>query len=163
MEFEQRRLETAQGNTIKACAKQEVQRKKACFTLNNWTLQDWEILRDNRDKFFRLVVGQEFAPTTGTPHLQGYCEFKKKERRIAFFRTLLGHERTSFNKKPIKGTIEQNYDYCKKEEIALIKHNIPRFTEKITMEDLKGSNRPEKHQEIWKKDSLVLERARKHR
>ena len=135
MEFEKRRLETAEGNTIKASAKQEVQRKKACFTLNNYTEKDWNIFRDKRDVFSRLVVGKEIA-LTGTPHLQGYCEFNKKTRRIAFFKALLGHNRTSFNKKPVKGTIEQNNKYCTKEGNDVIKHNIPRPVALYTREDL---------------------------
>lgn len=45
-----------------------------CFTLNNYT--DEEIRRLESLECERLVVGKEVAPTTGTPHLQGYIRFK---------------------------------------------------------------------------------------
>lgn len=129
-------IETAQGNIKKACAKQEIQRVKAVFTLNNYTEKDWETLRDNRDVFKRLVVGKEIGEKKGTPHLQGYCEFKKKERRIAFFKALLGHTRTVFENKKIRGNIWHQNDYCTKQGKDVIKWNIPRPLEKYTREDL---------------------------
>jgi len=124
---------------MKASAKQEIQTKKAVFTLNNWTKNDWETLRDNRASFLRLVVGQEIGES-GTPHLQGYCEFKKKTRRIIWFKKLLGHTRTHFNKKPVRGTILQNSAYCSKEGNDVIKWNIPRPVELYTREDLNTSH-----------------------
>lgn len=140
--MKKRQLETAGGNTIKAPAKQEYQQRKACFTLNNYTQEDWEIFERQKRQFFRLVVGCEIAPTTGTPHLQGYCEFKKKgkqnkgERPIAFFKKLLGHNRTNFLKDRVKGNVWQNSNYCKKEGRRLISYNIPRELQIYTRDDL---------------------------
>jgi len=46
------------------------------FTLNNYTEDDIDRLCDmDPDKAF-VVIGLEVAPTTGTPHLQGYFQFK---------------------------------------------------------------------------------------
>ena len=45
-----------------------------CFTHNNWAAEDEEEFRKLFDKgYFRwLIIGKEVAPTTGTPHLQGF-------------------------------------------------------------------------------------------
>lgn len=44
-----------------------------CFTLNNWKEEDWNNCHDlclKRKCWY--AISQEIAPTTGTPHLQGY-------------------------------------------------------------------------------------------
>lgn len=45
-----------------------------CFTHNNWAPEDAAMYKKAFDKgFFRWVIwGKETAPTTGTPHLQGF-------------------------------------------------------------------------------------------
>lgn len=46
------------------------------FTWNNYP-EDWQQkLADMEARY--LVCGEEEAPTTGTPHIQGYCEFKQQ-------------------------------------------------------------------------------------
>lgn len=44
------------------------------FTLNNYTLEDEKYLQDVLQCQY-IVYGREVAPTTGTPHLQGYVYF----------------------------------------------------------------------------------------
>ena len=44
-----------------------------CFTVNNYTPQDEELLHNIESKY--LIYGYEVAPNTGTPHLQGYIYF----------------------------------------------------------------------------------------
>lgn len=46
------------------------------FTLNNYSAADIELVH-NLDSTY-LVYGQETAPTTGTPHLQGYVVFDRR-------------------------------------------------------------------------------------
>ncbi len=48
------------------------------FTWNNYTDAVEECLQ-NEGRFTYLVYGREICPTTGTPHLQGYCEFEQTE------------------------------------------------------------------------------------
>lgn len=48
--------------------------KRFCFTLNNYTVSEESKIKKIKCKF--LQFGHEIAPTTGTPHLQGYIEFK---------------------------------------------------------------------------------------
>lgn len=54
------------------------------FTINNPTPEDEAAvlaLGSQSEKIKRLAVGREVAPTTGTPHLQGYVRFVKSCRR----------------------------------------------------------------------------------
>jgi hypothetical protein len=52
-----------------------VQSKRWVFTLNNPTPQDEISLRLLAESCEYLVFGRELAPTTGTPHLQGFVVF----------------------------------------------------------------------------------------
>lgn len=45
-----------------------------CFTINNWTEKDVQSVNELDSEY--TVYSEEFAPTTGTPHLQGYAYFK---------------------------------------------------------------------------------------
>lgn len=44
------------------------------FTICNWTPSDEERLK--KLKFKYIIWGREHAPSTGTPHLQGYIYYK---------------------------------------------------------------------------------------
>lgn len=46
-----------------------------CFTLNNYTLKEYEALQNQECRY--LLMGKEIAPTTGTPHIQGYIQLNK--------------------------------------------------------------------------------------
>lgn len=46
---------------------------RLAWTLNNYSDSDVELLRANAVSWRYIVWGYEIAPTTGTPHLQGYC------------------------------------------------------------------------------------------
>jgi len=80
-----------------------------CFTYNNYP--------DNLDDFnLRLtehctyaIYGKEVAPTTLTPHLQGYLQLKKKERRIGVSKKFPG-----LHLIVAKGGFEANREYCSK-------------------------------------------------
>ncbi|AIF76255.1 Rep [Audaxivirus minifulis] len=80
-----------------------------CFTLNNWTDEEYQQLV-NWDQYEYLIIGKEIGKTNNTPHLQGYIEFKK---RISLSKL------KKFNPKihwePRKGTQSQAITYCKKE------------------------------------------------
>lgn len=97
---------------------QEPQRTNFCFTYNNYTadgeaaLCDW--LAENT-KY--SVYGHEIAPTTGTPHLQGYLSLKKQSRTSTLQTKLqsLGIALTLIH---AKGNAEQNLAYCTKADPA---------------------------------------------
>lgn len=58
------------------------------------------------------VIGEEICPTTGTPHLQGYAEFKTKIRWTAFKNLPKGIE---WQPRARYATKRNNLDYCSKE------------------------------------------------
>lgn len=58
------------------------------------------------------VWQRELAPTTGTPHFQGYLEVKRASRFTALHK-YPGLEHASFQ--TAKGSAEQNFQYCTKE------------------------------------------------
>lgn len=80
-----------------------------CFTLNNWTEEELSSICSICSVECRYaVVGQEVGEK-GTPHLQGYIEFKTKKRPIKIFGIKRIHwEVAKFSK-------EHNTNYCKKD------------------------------------------------
>lgn len=81
-----------------------------CFTHNNYTEDDIKFWENFNCKY--IIYGKEVAPTTGTPHLQGYFRLeiqitfkalkKKLPKDVAFFAA--------------NGTFEQNRTYCTKQD-----------------------------------------------
>ena len=61
-----------------------------CFTLNNPTSRDRRNLFQGKEGFLSYAIyQQEIAPTTGTPHLQGYL-ILKFSKPLSFVNKLLG-------------------------------------------------------------------------
>lgn len=84
-----------------------------CFTFNNYTNEDIKYLVPKFRDFCKFsIVGEEIGES-GTPHLQGYFEFKTKRRPLAVFDLKKIH----FEK--AKGSKNENIDYCKKESKLL--------------------------------------------
>lgn len=82
-----------------------------CFTLNNWTEEEYEALKKYKCDY--IVIGKEIG-AEGTPHLQGYIEFSGGKR----FSTL----KKAFPKvhwEPRKSTAEKAAAYCKKDGIFI--------------------------------------------
>lgn len=83
--------------------------KRWCFTLNNYTEDEISsIVPTINSKCAVAIVGKEVGEN-GTPHLQGYIEFKKKSRPFTHFKL----KRIHWEK--CKGTREENVEYCSKE------------------------------------------------
>lgn len=80
-----------------------------CFTLNNYTDADIKRLQEVECQY--IVYGREIAPTTGTPHLQGYIHFSSEKTLRTISKILGGH--VHLEKR--MGTIKEAIDYCKKE------------------------------------------------
>ena len=55
-----------------------------------------------------FVAGKEICPTTGTPHLQGYLEFRQKARPMGLLPKQV-HWRCA------RGNTNQNFNYCTKD------------------------------------------------
>lgn len=106
--------------------------KRFVFTLNNYTESEWN-LAENGDYpcLTHLIVAQEVGES-GTPHLQGYLEFKDRvlvtqvRRRVPFL------SRAAIF--VAKGTRRQNFDYCTKQNG--LRREIGDFGAEVTRSDL---------------------------
>lgn len=84
------------------------------FTFNNYTDEDEKKLQ-NYDCSY-LVYGKEIAPTTGTPHLQGYMQFSKRRSFGAIHK-----EFPTMHVLKCDATDQDNYDYATKDNKAFEK------------------------------------------
>lgn len=82
--------------------------KNWCFTLNNY--EDYEIEEIRSWDCIYVLFGYETCPTTGTPHLQGYVQWKN-DRHLGGLKKL----NTSISWRIAEGNYEQNYKYCTKD------------------------------------------------
>jgi hypothetical protein len=80
------------------------------FVINNYTLDD-ELRVQMLDATY-VVCGKEIAPTTGTPHLQGYAYWKGKKRFKSLKKDL-----PRANIRIAKGTAKQNKRYSSKQQL----------------------------------------------
>ena len=90
------------GNT-----KQISPSKHWCFTLNNYTIEDIKFICSNSS--IERYVFQEEVGEGGTPHLQGYLQFKTKKRPFSVFKSKLYHWEKTKN-------ITASIAYCQKAE-----------------------------------------------
>lgn len=83
--------------------------RRFTWTLNNYTDDEINHIHTlyNTGVISYCIFGKEVAPTTGTPHLQGYWEMVKKTREKAVHKLL---PRAHFE--PSRGTAQQNQRYC---------------------------------------------------
>ncbi|QCX35033.1 replication-associated protein [Blackfly DNA Virus 7] len=78
-----------------------------CFTKNNYALSDCDLITGLPSRY--CIIGEEVAPSTGTPHLQGYISFENAKSFSAVARLLPGcHLLVA------RGTAAQNTIYCSK-------------------------------------------------
>jgi len=86
-----------------------------CFTINNY-----DKLGDLPDRLFQAfeddvnchyaIFGYEVAPTTGTPHIQGYVYY----HTMKSFKQMSALTEKKADLRPAKGTAQQNRVYCSK-------------------------------------------------
>lgn len=86
---------------------------KWVFTINNYTDETTAKLETAASFMRYLVYGKEIAPSTGTPHLQGFLYLRKKTRLNAV-KNLIQCETAHLE--IAKGSAEQAADYCKKDK-----------------------------------------------
>lgn len=102
-----------EGNTKPLPCKRKKQvnpSKRWCFTLNNWTEDQLSAIVRECDEYCKVaIIGAEVGES-GTPHLQGYVEFKVKQRPLSKMKGAAGaHWEVS------KGSRIDNYEYCTKD------------------------------------------------
>lgn len=83
------------------------------FTLNNYSEEHENQLSElgNSERVRYLVYGREIAPTTLTPHLQGFIVFKKPVRITGVMKEIPG---AHVDRRYAKSTNLQAAEYCKK-------------------------------------------------
>lgn len=95
--------------------------EKQSSPAKNWTMRWSNYPEDWKEKIVPdfhscdcvgYVIGEEICPTTGTPHLQGYAEFKEKIRWSAFKNLPKG---IRWKARVPKATRADNVRYCSKD------------------------------------------------
>jgi len=87
--------------------------KNYVFTINNYTELDLYQLKLIEPKCGYLIYGKEICPTTGTPHLQGYVQFIKKQRFLSVKKMLT---RARFEEQSMFSTAKEAAVYCTKDK-----------------------------------------------
>ena len=82
--------------------------RRWCFTNNNYTADDIDQLNNLKSIKF-LIAGREVGES-GTPHLQGYVEFKDSKTLSQARKNIKGHL------SPAYGNKAENITYCSKED-----------------------------------------------
>lgn len=104
--------------------------KNWCFTKNNYTDEDLAVLAELPCKY--LIYGKEVAPTTGTPHLQGYLQMEKKIRMAGLKKLFEAHYTLA------NGSADQNIAYCSKEGDVFEKGQVTRERQRSELENFKN-------------------------
>ena len=83
--------------------------RRWCFTINNYTADHIEQINTLKSIKF-LIAGKEVGEEKGTPHLQGYVEFKEAKTLSQARKNIPGHLT------PADGDKADNIKYCSKED-----------------------------------------------
>jgi len=94
-----------------------------CFTLNNYTDEDVEYTKALECEY--LCFGKEIAPTTNTPHLQGYLYFSNARTWQSTQKLL----KRCFCE-PALGSAVQNEAYCSKADNDFFEKGVKPVTQK---------------------------------
>ena len=107
-----------EGNTNSSSVKQISPAKRWAFTLNNWTKDEFSsIVPVFQATCSVAIIGSEVGDG-GTPHLQGYCEFKSKRRPKSLMCDRIHWEKC-------KGNRDANVRYCSKEKNVVFSLGLP--------------------------------------
>lgn len=120
-----------EGNTNLHRSKQVSPAKHWCFTWNNYDDSSISsIVSICEQKQIKYCIGKEVAPTTGTPHLQGFITGEKK------FRPSSLNLPKGIHWEACKGSIEQNYQYCTKCADFTTNIKLPKPLKVLTLDQL---------------------------
>lgn len=93
--------------------KQGSQRTQYLWTLNNYTAAECVRIQEFAQRYCKyLVYGHEVAPTTGTPHLQGYLVLLKQNRGTFLTKNMCA--RMHYDTHKVYGSAKENREYCLK-------------------------------------------------
>ncbi len=100
-----------------------------CFTLNNYSEGHLDLLRSIVPQYCKKYIIAKEVGAEGTPHLQGYVEFKKKVRPLS----VLSIKEIHWEK--AKGNIAENSNYCSKEGSVWLVNGMPRPKKSLPLMD----------------------------
>lgn len=149
--------------------------KRWCFTMNNYTDEEYSTIVRLCKEFCSLAICAKEVGKGGTPHLQGYLEFLVKRRPRSVFQMALQGAQTcaeywkgscyeEAKKLPMaihwekaKGTREDNLGYCSKDDKNpfVLGCTIPKIKEEVKI--LK-----EKDLYDWQKDLVTIFKNKPH-
>lgn len=101
-----------------------------CFTWNNFTNESIETCKALKYQY--LILGDEIAPTTGTPHIQGYVYLTSQQTLSSFIKKLKGAHIDV-----CKGSPEANQAYCSKSKILFEDGSIPAQGKRTDIDDVR--------------------------
>lgn len=87
--------------------------KHWCFTLNNFTDNDLSVMKSIDRSIITRYIFQTEIGEKGTPHIQGYLEFKTKKRPMSVFKSTSWGSRVHWEKTKF---IDKAIDYCRKSD-----------------------------------------------
>lgn len=102
-------IEGQKKNKSKKCIKEV---KRFCFTLNNYSEEEYKNIINTLNTLSEWVIGKEVG-AQGTPHLQGYFQLEKK-KSFSSMKNILKNDRIHLE--ACKGSHESNIKYCTKEK-----------------------------------------------
>lgn len=111
--------------------------KRWAWTLNNPTEEERDTISGWDCKY--ICYGNEIAPETGTPHLQGYVEWKSG-RKLENLKKL----NPRIHWEPAKGSGWENRIYCQKQDSAMFERGVIPMAGRRQIDSLK----------ILKRDSI---------
>ena len=100
-----------------------------CLTFNNYTDDDVKDISSKVPLLCKKYIIAKEVGESGTPHLQGYVEFKTKTRPKNLFSEKIHWEKS-------KGNALDNSIYCSKDGNVILSHGMPRPIVKVTYDML---------------------------
>lgn len=119
--------------------------KSFVFTVNNYTNDDIERIKTIPYKY--LVFGKELAPSTGTPHLQGYMQLPNART----FKSLKKAFPSGAHLERARGSGSSNRDYCIKDGDFFEDGDVPQQGKRFDLDiakEIAMDDRPCKMQRI---------------
>lgn len=121
MEVENSSVSSVEGGNTKTPSTLQISPSiRWIMVLNNFTNDELNSISSICSKNCKYAIIEKEVGENGTPHLQGYFEFKTKMRPSSIF----NNKRIHFEK--AKGTREQNDNYCSKDNNIVISIGRPK-------------------------------------
>lgn len=148
------------GGNTNPPLKKDIKGKRWCFTLNNYTVQNVQDVRTYSKKLAGIIFSKEVGEN-GTPHLQGYMEFKSQTRMETIKK---GMNCNHVHLEKAKGNREDNIIYCSKDG-EVVERTFP-YTEEENRQRLKDLVLVQEYKDVvWKpfqKDIIEILNGKPH-